>query len=265
MYYLCNKSLQFFEVVTVLLNDVCYNLIQIDKMINTMSQKRKEQFDRRHQEILRVAEQLLLDSVTHDLTLDVLASQLDLAKGTLYKHFSSKDELLLSVLIEYQKQSLSVSCIDDGASSSMVRMMLFQLNHPQQAVMMARLEERLSATVVGLNRLFDELYQVRHACADNLLSTAHQYLSEQDSTLSAVDYLSAVWAMVHGGAMLLNSSFYQRFVGKREELKWHLIEQALTLPKLYMADEPKQDEPHLPKIDPNAPPRLIKPLTPPVV
>ena len=230
-----------------------------------MPQKRKEQFDKRHQNILRVAEQLLLDSVTHDLTLDVLANQLNLAKGTLYKHFSSKDELLLSVLIEYQKQALSVGCIDDGASSNVVRMMLFKLNHPQKTAMITQLEERLSATVVGLNRLFDELYEARHMYADKLLVITKQYLDEQNSTLSAIDYLSTVWAITHGGVILLNSSFYQRFVGEREMLKWRLIQQALALPKLHMVGSPKKDEPELPKIDPNAPPKLIKPLMPPVV
>lgn len=229
-----------------------------------MSQKRKEQFDRRHQEILKVAEQLLLDSITHDLTLDTLASQLDLAKGTLYKHFSSKDELLLLVLIEYQKQALHASRIHDSPSAGIVRMMLIHLSCPQRAVMMTHLEERLTATVVGLNRLFDELYEVRHVCVDNLLANAQAYLDEHDSILPVTEYLSVVWAMVHGGAMLLNSSFYQRFVGQRETLKWSLIHQALSLPKLYVDKELPQ-EITLPEIDPNAPPKLIRPLTPPVV
>lgn len=227
--------------------------------------KRKEQFDRRHQKILQTATQLLLDSATYDLTLDALASQMDLAKGTLYKHFGSKDELLLSVLIEYQKQALSVSRINDGASSGVVRMMLFRLNHPQKAIMMIQLEERLSATVVGLNRLFDELYELRHACADNLLTTTERYLQEQNSTLSATEYLSAIWAMAQGGATLLTSSFYQRFVGQRVHLVWSLVDQALALPKLYVPQDTKDDELTAPKIDPNAPPKLIKPLIPPVV
>ncbi|MDO4896089.1 MAG: TetR/AcrR family transcriptional regulator [Moraxella sp.] len=231
-----------------------------------MSQKRKKQFDERHQKIIKVAEQLLLDSAVYDLTLDNLAEQLDLAKGTLYKHFASKDELLLSVLIEYEKKALQPTLITDGASASVVRVMLFYLNFPQHAVMMANLEERLSATVVGFNRLFDELYATRHQGAENLLGIATRYLHDQNSTLDPVEYLSTVFAMIHGGAMLLNSSFYQRFVGERESLKWSLVHQALILPQLYRNDNlPQIDDVALPDTDPNAPPKLIKPLVPPVV
>ncbi len=32
--------------------------------------------------------------VKQEITLDALAAELDLAKGTLYKHFQSKDELI---------------------------------------------------------------------------------------------------------------------------------------------------------------------------
>ena len=53
---------------------------------------RQHQFKVREESILAMAEQLLLESGNGDITLDSLADQLDLAKGTLYKHFSSKDE-----------------------------------------------------------------------------------------------------------------------------------------------------------------------------
>mgnify|MGYP003416552594 CR=1 FL=1 len=56
---------------------------------------RQQQFKNREEVILAVAEQLLLESGEGDITLDSLAEQLDLAKGTLYKHFTSKDELFL--------------------------------------------------------------------------------------------------------------------------------------------------------------------------
>lgn len=231
-----------------------------------MSQKRKKQFDERRQKIIKVAEQLLLDSAVYDLTLDNLAEHLELAKGTLYKHFTSKDELLLSVLIEYEKEALQPTLITDGASASVVRVMLFFLNFPQRTVMMTSLEEQLSATVVGLNRLFDELYAVRHEGAENLLDIATQYLHDQNSNLDPVEYLSTVFAMTLGGATLLSSSFYQRFVGERESLKWLLIRQALVLPQLHRNDEMSHaDEVVLPDTDPNAPPKLIKPLVPPVV
>ena len=81
-----------------------------------MNHSRKQQFELREQQILQTAEQLLLDSGNYDLTLDSLAQHLDLAKGTLYKHFVSKDELLVRILIEYEKRMYAVNAIDDGLS-----------------------------------------------------------------------------------------------------------------------------------------------------
>lgn len=228
-----------------------------------MSQKRKTQFEQRHQQIIQVAKQLLLESVNCDIKLDELAEQLGLAKGTLYKHFASKDELLLQVLIEHEKKSLA-SLIDDGASAMIARLMLCRFNHASEVAMMVHLEERLSASVVGLTRPFDELYAVRHACIERELEACKRYLDEQKSTLDAVDYLSSVASMILGGVMLLNSSFYQRFVGGREQLKYSLVKQALALPKLYVADVKAEAEPSVPA-DIDAVPKLIKPLMPPVV
>lgn len=229
-----------------------------------MSQKRKTQFEQRHQQIIQVAKQLLLESVNYDVKLDELAEQLGLAKGTLYKHFASKDELLLQVLIEHEKKSLACALIDDGASAMIARLMLCRFNHASEVAMMVHLEERLSASVVGLTRPFDELYAVRHACIERELEACKRYLDEQKSTLDAVDYLSSVASMILGGVMLLNSSFYQRFVGRREQLKYSLIKQALALPKLYVADIEPTIEVPLPA-DIHAVPKLIKPLMPPVV
>ncbi|MGP4881583.1 TetR/AcrR family transcriptional regulator [Klebsiella pneumoniae] len=45
----------------------------------------------RKEKILSVAEKLLLEN-NQEITLDELVAELDIAKGTLYKHFRSKNE-----------------------------------------------------------------------------------------------------------------------------------------------------------------------------
>ncbi len=63
---------------------------------------RQAQFRAREVLIFQIAEQLLLENGEAGMTLDALAAELDLAKGTLYKHFQSKDELYM-LLIIYQR------------------------------------------------------------------------------------------------------------------------------------------------------------------
>ncbi|OOR88099.1 TetR family transcriptional regulator [Moraxella caviae] len=197
---------------------------------------KKQQFALREKKILQTAEQLLLESGEGDLTLDALAQHLDLAKGTLYKHFVSKDELLLRILIEYEQRLFAMNAVDDGVSAGVARMVLQQLRLPQRAMLFNHMEERLAGTASGLNKLFGELYRVRRERMKRLAYLAERYLAEQNSSMTTRDYLSHIWAVGQGGAGLLNSSFYQRYLGSRNTLKYALVLHMLHLPKLYPQD-----------------------------
>ena len=203
---------------------------------------RQQQFKNREEKILATAEQLLLESGSGDITLDSLADQLDLAKGTLYKHFSSKDELYLRIIIRYEEQLFNINKIDDSVSAGVSRMILQQLMSPQKALLFNQIEERLAASAQGLNRMFGELYEIRRARMKRLIDLTSLYLQEQNSGLSTRDYLSTIWAIGQGGASLLNSSFYQRYLGRRDTLRVALVQQMLDLPKQYPSvDEADED------------------------
>jgi len=203
---------------------------------------RQQQFKNREEKILATAEQLLLEAGSGDITLDSLADQLDLAKGTLYKHFSSKDELYLRIIIRYEEQLFDINKIDDSASAGVSRMILQQLMNPQKALLFNQIEERLAASAQGLNRMFGELYEIRRARMKRLIDISSQYLQTQNSGLSTRDYLSTIWAIGQGGASLLNSSFYQRYLGRRDTLRVALIQQMLDLPKQYPSLNEEDDD-----------------------
>lgn len=194
---------------------------------------RQLQFKHREESILAVAEQLLLESGEGDITLDSLAEQLDLAKGTLYKHFASKDELFLRIIIRHEEQLLMLGDIEDCAGARLARVILYQLLNPQKAILLNQIEERLASSVVGLNKLFAQLYEIRRERMRRLISVTNAYLQDQNSRLTTRDYLSTIWAMGQGGAGLLNSSFYQRYLGRRDTLRLALVQQILDLPKQY--------------------------------
>lgn len=203
---------------------------------------RQQQFKNREEKILETAEQLLLEAGNGDITLDSLADQLDLAKGTLYKHFSSKDELYLRIIIRYEEQLFNINKIDDSVSAGVSRMILQQLMNPQKALLFNQIEERLAASAQGLNRMFGELYEIRRARMKRLIDLTSQYLQSQNSGLSTRDYLSTIWAIGQGGASLLNSSFYQRYLGRRDTLRIALVQQMLDLPKQYPSISEEKDE-----------------------
>ena len=203
---------------------------------------RQQQFKQREENILAMAEQLLLETGNGDITLDSLADQLDLAKGTLYKHFASKDELYLRIIIRYEEQLFVINEIEDDPAAGVARIILQQLLDPQKALLLNQIEERLASSATGLNRMFGELYDIRRARMKRLINITSQYLQKQNSGLSTRDYLSTIWAMGQGGASLLNSSFYQRYLGRRDTLRYALVQQILDLPQQYPSQNITDDD-----------------------
>lgn len=64
-----------------------------------------------------------------------------------------------------------------------------------------------------------------------IIRMTESYLASINSSMSVRDYLASIWSLTHGAAAILNSSFYQRYLGSRDTLRVALIDQALALPK----------------------------------
>lgn len=58
-----------------------------------------------------------------------------------------------------------------------------------------------------------------------------EYLVSLESAMSIRDYLSYIWTVTHGAALLLNSTHYQKSIGSRERLIKLYINQALMTPE----------------------------------
>ncbi len=193
---------------------------------------RQAQFRAREALIFEVAEQLLLESGESGMTLDALAAELDLAKGTLYKHFQSKDELYILLIIRNEHMLLElIKDQDKQFPEHLAFFMLHHLHHPERTVLFHHIEERLSTTGQGIQHLFGELYKIRKQRLRMIISMTERYLTQIKSQMSVRDYLASIWALTHGTAAILNSSFYQRYLGSRDTLRVACIDQALALPQ----------------------------------
>ncbi|MFT4020880.1 MAG: TetR/AcrR family transcriptional regulator [Acinetobacter sp.] len=195
-----------------------------------MKPNRQEQFLARYKKILQVSEELLLENY-QEMTLDDLAKELDIAKGTLYKHFKSKNELLLELVIQNEKKILEISDrhhekFEDYASAYM----LFHLQSPEKTIILHQIEENLTMTESGLKNLFNELYEIRQQRILKIREMTKSYLDASQSNISIRDYQSYIWTLTFGACLLLNSSYYQRSIGSREKLIHLYIHQALAIP-----------------------------------
>lgn len=195
-----------------------------------MKLQRQEIYKEREQQIVNVAESLLLEN--QNFTLDEIAKELDLAKGTLYKHFSSKNELLMHLIIENEKKVLEISkAYNHDIKEYIPRYMLYHLLDPKKTIILHQIEEHLTMTVSQASLAFDELYQVRQERILCIRDMVEQYLKVMNYDISIRDYSSYVWSLTFGASLLLNSSFYQRSIGSRKKLINLYINQALAFPQ----------------------------------
>ena len=193
---------------------------------------RQAQFRAREALIFQIAEQLLLENGEAGMTLDALAAELDLAKGTLYKHFQGKDELYMLLIIRNERMLLEmVQDTEKAFPEHLVFFMLHHLHHPERTALFHQIEERLSTTGQGIQQLFGELYKVRRQRLRIIIRMTESYLADIQSSMSTRDYLAAIWSLTYGAAAILNSSFYQRYLGSRDTLRVAYIDQALAMPK----------------------------------
>ena len=67
----------------------------------SISERKQRQFDSRESAIMDAALQLCSSSNWESITVDQIAAKAQIGKGTVYKHFSSKDELLFRLMIQF--------------------------------------------------------------------------------------------------------------------------------------------------------------------
>lgn len=63
-------------------------------------QSKKQAILKREQQILKLSRKMVVESGYHGLSLDTLSSELGVSRGTIYNHFTCKEEILLALVIE---------------------------------------------------------------------------------------------------------------------------------------------------------------------
>ncbi|WP_314295775.1 TetR/AcrR family transcriptional regulator [Acinetobacter schindleri] len=194
-----------------------------------MSSVRQQNFLLHKEKILSMAENLLLDN-NEDITLNELASEMDIAKGTIYKHFKSKNQLYLELIILNEQRLLEISKrFNTDFRTYVLEYMLYHLHNSNRTILLHMIEERLTNTEKGLKELFQELYQVREERILSIRDLTREYLDANNSNMSIRDYLSFIWTVTYGASLLLNSTSYQKAIGSRERLIELYVNQALMI------------------------------------
>lgn len=195
-----------------------------------MNTVRQQNFLLRKEKILAMAETLLLDN-NQDITLGELASELDIAKGTIYKHFKSKNQLYLELIILNERKLLDISKkYKNNIKTYVSQYMLYNMLNSNRTILLHVIEDRLTNNEKNLKELFEQLYAIREERIIEIRDMTGEYLTSLESAMSIRDYLSYIWTVTYGASLLLNSTHYQKSIGSRERLIKLYINQALMTP-----------------------------------
>ncbi|OMH25651.1 TetR/AcrR family transcriptional regulator [Motiliproteus sp. MSK22-1] len=94
--------------------------------------RRERDFIRREQEILTASTRLFSTDCWELVTVEQIAREADIAKGTLYKHFSSKEELYARLCLDfYQQLQEKIRQLDNNLSptATLREIIMISFNH----------------------------------------------------------------------------------------------------------------------------------------
>ncbi len=74
--------------------------------VMTSRSRHARDFERREADILEAALQLFAGDAWQSVTIEQIAQAVDIGKGTIYKHFTSKDELFARLALDFQQALL---------------------------------------------------------------------------------------------------------------------------------------------------------------
>ncbi|WP_416885305.1 TetR/AcrR family transcriptional regulator [Marinospirillum sp.] len=182
--------------------------------------RRVREFRQREQRILEAALALFLQQGEDRVTVEMIAEQVGIGKGTIYKHFSTKSEIYLRLMVDYERemaalfQSPKISQDKEALSRAYFE---FRMQEPAKYLLFNRLEEKLVKSNV-VPDMIEELHRFR---AKNLESLSELIGARVDEGLledvPPYFHYCAAWAFVHGAAVLYQSEFFQDVIQDKDE------------------------------------------------
>lgn len=184
------------------------------------SQKAQE-FRKREEEILERAQELFIANGEDKVTVEMIADAVNIGKGTIYKHFETKDEIYLRLMIRYEEELAEMfDRLKRGESQDRAQLakdyFSFRMKDPNKYALFDRLEHKLT-NKTSCPELVEKLHEIRASNLDKLAESIQSKID--DGTLEDVPtyfHIFAAWALVHGAVALHHSKFYQEFIKDKD-------------------------------------------------
>ena len=196
------------------------------------SQKARE-FKQREEEVLRVALDLFLELGEDRVTVEMIAEKVGIGKGTIYKHFETKDEIYLLLMIRYEEEMAQMfqRLVDspDNKEQLAREFFLFRIQDPKRYTLFDRLEQKMVASK-AVPELLERLHRIRASNAEKLTRIVTARIKE--GVLEDVPpyfHVCAAWALAHGAVALMQSEFYNKVIEDKEGFLDYLLSTGIRM------------------------------------
>ncbi len=182
--------------------------------------RRVQEFRQREQRILDVAQALFLEQGEDRVTVEMIADKVGIAKGTIYKHFETKNQIYLLLMLRYEEELADIferiNPTDDKDKLAR-EYFRFRIASPNRYQLFHRLENKLIKEQ-AVPELVERVYKVRAANAEHLEQIVQARIDE--GTLEDVPpayHICTAWAFAHGAVALMESDFYRQFIDDKDD------------------------------------------------
>ena len=174
---------------------------------------------RREQEILDTSLRLFLEQGEDSVTVEMIADEVGIGKGTIYKHFKSKAEIYLRLMLDYEGDLASLlhsESIERDREALSRDYFAFRMSDPERYRLFDRLEEKLVKSN-QLPELVEQLHQIRASNFNHLTGVIQERIDDGKlENVPAYFHYCAAWALVHGAMAMYHSPFWQDVIEDKE-------------------------------------------------
>jgi AcrR family transcriptional regulator len=174
--------------------------VSLSEAVRLEREKRKRQaFIRREQDILSVCESLMAEKGVRQVSVDMIAARTGIGKGTIYKHFDSKRDMLIAIAERYFAMLIELLGRSNDPTRAVSDWVEAQLYASRRSLLIHELVDTLAADAAALSKIQDSQYQMRKRLA--------QVLSGSSSTRGQ-PFERAMWldALVQGALVEMESA-----------------------------------------------------------
>ena len=181
--------------------------------------RKVREFRRREQEILDTALKLFLEHGEDSVTVEMIADTVGIGKGTIYKHFKSKAEIYLRLMLNYERELNELFHSDTVASDKEAlsrAYFAFRMRDPQRYRLFDRLEEKV---LKGhqVPEMVEQLHTIRASNFERLTRLIEGRIEEGKlEDVPPYFHSWAAWALAHGAVARYHSPFWSNVLEDQE-------------------------------------------------